>query len=141
MTNINTKTFNVNTIINFPITSTTENSKEFFEVNKNISNLDEFNNFNISSTILDGQDYFNENFNSENKNESGVLSYDEVRDIIVYYDMGEIERKEDFLFEKNDFEEFVKNKKKKIEKFFFDENLNKIKLVNNFKNFVFINKK
>jgi hypothetical protein len=55
--------------------------------------------------------------------------------------MGEIERKEDFLFEKNDFEEFVKNKKKKIEKFFFDENLNKIKLVNNFKNFVFINKK
>jgi hypothetical protein len=131
----------VNTIINFPITSTTENSKEFFEVNKNISNLDEFNNFNISSTILDGQDYFNENFNSENKNESGVLSYDEVRDIIVYYDMGEIERKEDFLFEKNDFEEFVKNKKKKIEKFFFDENLNKIKLVNNFKNFVFINKK
>jgi len=103
--------------------------------------LDEFNNFNISSTILDGQDYFNENFNSENKNESGVLSYDEVRDIIVYYDMGEIERKEDFLFEKNDFEEFVKNKKKKIEKFFFDENLNKIKLVNNFKNFVFNNKK
>jgi hypothetical protein len=122
----------VNTIINFPITSTTENSKEFFEVNKNISNLDEFGNFNISSTILD-KDYFNENNFTcdENKNDSGVLSYDEVRDIIVYYDMGEIERKTDFLFEKNDFEEFVRKKKKKYEKFFFDD----FKLVNNFKIF------
>jgi hypothetical protein len=122
----------VNTIINFPITSTTENSKEFFEVNKNISNLDEFGNFNISSTILD-KDYFNENNFTcdENKNDSGVLSYDEVRDIIVYYDMGEIERKNDFLFEKNDFEEFVRKKKKKYEKFFFDD----FKLVNNFKIF------
>ena len=119
----------MNTIINFPITSTTENSKEFFEVNKNISNLDEFGNFNIS---LD-KDYFNENNFTcdENKNDSGVLSYDEVRDIIVYYDMGEIERKNDFLFEKNDFEEFVRKKKKKIEKFFFDD----FKLVNNFKIF------
>ena len=122
----------MNTIINFPITSTTENSKEFFEVNKNISNLDEFGNFNISSTILD-KDYFNENNFTcdENKNDSGVLSYDEVRDIIVYYDMGEIERKNDFLFEKNDFEEFVRKKKKKYEKFFFDD----FKLVNNFKIF------
>lgn len=43
----------------------------------------------------------------QDKDESGVLTYDEVRDIIVYNDFNNIEQKDRHLFYKNDYQNFM----------------------------------
>lgn len=61
---------------------------------------------------------------SDEKNEdnSGALTYDEVKDIIVYYDMKKIEKKEEYLFCKNENEIFTRNMKNKYFNIFFGIN-------------------
>ena len=106
-----------------------------FIIHKNISNLDEFNNMGDSLFFMNNN---NNNFNNnsdDNSNESeeensGVLAYDEVRDIIIYYDMSEINKKDNSLFYKNDYEIF-KKKREKILDYFFNNNINKNKNKNN----------
>ena len=55
---------------------------------------------------------------------SGVLSYDQVKDIICYNDMNNIDKNFDFIFKKNEREIYNMNYKKKYLNFFFDKNTN-----------------
>ena len=68
----------------------------------------------------------------KNSNEnSGVLSYDQVKDIICYYNMNNTDKKSNFLFQVNERQIFELNNKKKYLTFFFgdkiDDNNNKKK--------------
>jgi hypothetical protein len=83
------------------------------------------NPFNFNNNNLNNFYNSDENSNDSEEENSGVLAYDEVRDIIIYYDMGEIDKKDKYLFFKNDYDKFIK-KKEKIFDFFFNNN-NKIK--------------
>ena len=61
----------------------------------------------------------------KNTNEnSGVLSFDQVKDIICYYDMSNTDKKSDFLFQTNEREIFDNNSKDKYLNFFFAKTKN-----------------
>ena len=87
---------------------------ETLEINQNISNIDLFN---------ERENYFNDDDDEESDN-SGVLAYDEVRDIIVYYDMGDLKKNQNYLFEKNDYKMFLDKKKDKYLNFFYKKKEN-----------------
>ena len=89
---------------------------DYLDVNQNISDID----------LVDERDnYYNNNDDDEEESEnSGVLAYDEVRDIIVYYDMGDLTKKQNYLFEKDDYKIFLNNKKHSYLNFFMKNNMN-----------------
>ena len=68
---------------------------------------------------------------SENSEGSGMLSMDEIEDIIFYNDMEKVYKKENFLFYINDYKFFMEKKKKYVEKLFFGNDGNKMKKNNN----------
>ena len=81
---------------------------------KDISNIDNFEEkVNISN---------NDDIDEDESDNSGVLAYDEVRDIIVYYDMEDIEKNKGYLFSDNDYNNFINFKKESYLKFFFEKN-------------------
>ena len=95
------------------INKLSQNDLESLEVNQNISNID----------IFDERDnYFENDDDDEESDNSGVLAYDEVRDIIVYYDMGDLNKKQGFLFEKDDYKTFITGKKNSYLNFFLSNN-------------------
>ena len=94
------------------INKLSQNDLESLEVNQNISNIDIFD---------ERENYFEDDDNEESDN-SGVLAYDEVRDIIVYYDMGDLNKKQGFLFEKDDYKNFINGKKNNYLNFFLNNN-------------------
>ena len=96
---------------------------ESLEINQNISNIDLFD---------ERENYFNDDDDIESDN-SGVLAYDEVRDIIVYYDMGDLKKNQNYLFETDDYKIFLNKKKDKYLNFFCkisENNNNRIIKVN-----------
>ena len=117
-----------NTMINKKIDN---NKKEYSNKNLNKLSKDEINNFEIEKNLSD-IDIFDEKENLKNNDDdddeesenSGVLAYDEVRDIIIYYDMGEIEKKNGYLFNKDDYKNFLYLKKDFYLNFFFNKNNN-----------------
>ena len=90
------------------------NEIESLKINQNINNIDLFDEI---------DNYLNYNDDEESDN-SGVLAYDEVRDIIIYYDMGDLNKKQNYLFEKDDYKNYVNNKKNIYLDFFVKNNLN-----------------
>ena len=52
------------------------------------------------------------------------MAYDEVRDIIVYYDMGDLNKKQGYLFDKGDYKNFLNTKKETYLNFFLNNNNN-----------------
>lgn len=54
------------------------------------------------------------------KNESGVLTFDEVKDIIVYFHFRDFDAKDKHVFGKNDYENFNKRKKQAYMNHFFN---------------------
>ena len=61
----------------------------------------------------------------KNSNEnSGVLSYEQVKDIICYYNMSNTDKKSNFLFQVNERQIFDLNNRNIYEKFFFGNNEN-----------------
>ena len=118
-----------NSIINKKIEKHNNNKEN---ENKNLNELlkDEINNFEIEQN-LSNIDIFNEKDNlinnsddEEESENSGVLAYDEVRDIIIYYDMEKLEKKNDYLFNKDDYKNFLDLKKDFYLNFFFNNNNN-----------------
>ena len=95
------------------INKLSENDLESLEVNQNISNIDIFD---------EKENYFENDDDDEESDNSGVLAYDEVRDIIVYYDMGDLNKKQGFLFEKDDYKNFMNGKKNNYLNFFLSNN-------------------
>ena len=62
---------------------------------------------------------------------SGVLSFDQVKDIICYYNMNNTDKQSDFLFQKNERQLYDINCKNKYLYFFFGNNINFINDKNN----------
>ena len=64
---------------------------------------------------------------------SGVLSFDQVKDIICYYNMNNTDIQSDFLFQKNERKIFELNYKNKYLCYFFGNNKNSVgdKNINN----------
>ena len=60
-----------------------------------------------------------------NNENSGVLSFDQVKDIICYYNMDNTDKQNDFLFKKNERQIYDINYKNKYLNFFFGNNMNK----------------
>ena len=50
-------------------------------------------------------------------NDEGILELDEVKDVIIYYNLNK-ESNKDYLFKKFDYDFFIKKMKKKYFKFF-----------------------
>ena len=70
----------------------------------------------IDDELLE-DNYISDNNNDDEETEnSGVLAYDEVKDIIVYYDMGEYKTK--FLFGEGDYSKYITNRRELYVKFF-----------------------
>ena len=98
-----------------------ENKNNNFSNDKKEKELDETE----SPLKMDTEKITNEN--------SGVLSFDQVKDIIVYNNMDSIDKKNDFLFIKNERQIYDVNYKNKYLNFFFGNNINndKDKSINN----------
>ena len=60
--------------------------------------------------------------NEEEKEDSNILSLDDVQDIIKYYDFEDINKEDNFLFHYNDYATFRNHKKNFIFNDFFNEN-------------------
>ncbi len=112
-----------------------EEEEELFEeekINQYLNKLKALEEQDISNIEFDEKEKQNENnknninINNNDDNEesenSGVLAYDEVRDIIVYYDMEDIEKNKGYLFSDNDYNNFINFKKESYLKFFFEKN-------------------
>ena len=113
-----------------------KNSKTKNEINnlmteQNISDIDIFD---------DKENFYNNNDDDEeSEDNSGVLAYDEVRDIIVYYDMGDLVKKQGYLFQKDDYKHYLNSKKENYLNFFInpypnEKNKNKKNFINVTKN-------
>ena len=48
----------------------------------------------------------------------------EIEDIIVYNNMKDINKEDDYLFEKNDYDNYLSENREKIYSIFFDKNIN-----------------
>ena len=101
-----------------------ENRNDNFSNGKKEKELDETE----SPLKLDTEKITNEN--------SGVLSFDQVKDIICYNDMNNIDKKNDFLFQKNERQIYEINYKNKYLNFFFGNNKEKNSNININNNYI-----
>ena len=109
--------------------------KEFKDIDKTEQVIEDIIFANKENNIND--DFFSSEkdnkINDTSKGEdSGILSMDEVKDIIIYYDMNDIKKEDNFIFNYNDYNEFVKKNREMInEKFFYikdNYNINQYKV-------------
>lgn len=127
-------------------------SEEFNDININLSSNNFINQINkfkdidkteqiIEDNINGTSTKINDEFFSTEKNkkidtsieeESGILSMNEVQDIIHYNDMNDIRKENKYLFNYNDYNIFVEKYKQKICDIFFDnkDNINNINRYN-----------
>ena len=95
--------------------------------NKYIDKKEEIvDDFNIKSTKTN-DDFFTESKNekieeSSIEEESGILSMNEIEDIIIYNNMKNIEKDDNYLFNKNDYKDFIGENQNKILNLFFAPN-------------------
>lgn len=116
------KTMNINK--RYTISNHNENTKKYekplHEIYKISNTTIEQRKEEIIDTIED--DFLQNNYISDNGNEdenednSGVLTYDEVKDIIIYYNMNEVNSH--FLFTEGDYEKFSNERKNKYIHYF-----------------------
>ena len=116
------KTMNINK--QYTISNHNENTKKYekplHEIYKLSNTTIEQRKEEIIDTIED--DFLQDNYISDNGNEdesednSGVLAYDEVKDIIIYYNMNEVNSH--FLFTEGDYEKFSNERKNKYIHYF-----------------------
>ena len=88
-----------------------ENSKKLLS---NITTPKKENDINIDSKLSKS---FLKSNNTTMINDEGILELDEVKDAIIYYNLNK-ELNKDYLFEKFDYDFFIKKMKKKYFKFF-----------------------
>ena len=88
-----------------------ENSKKLLS---NITTPKKENDINIDSKLSKS---FLKSNNTTMINDEGILELDEVKDVIIYYNLNK-ELNKDYLFEKFDYDFFIKKMKKKYFKFF-----------------------
>ena len=98
-------------------------------INKYIDKKEEIlDDFNIKSTKTN-DDLFTEEKGEKIEEtsieeESGILSMNEIEDIIIYNNMKNINKQDNYLFKKNDYDIFLSEKQQKICSLFFGKNNN-----------------
>ena len=103
------------------------NNNQSSKNNKYIDKKEEIvDDFNIKSTKTN-DDIFTESKNekieeSSIEEESGILSMNEIEDIIIYNNMKNIEKDDNYLFNKNDYKDFIGENQNKILNLFFAPN-------------------
>ena len=103
------------------------NNNQSSKNNKYIDKKEEIvDDFNIKSTKTN-DDIFTESKNekieeSSIEEESGILSMNEIEDIIIYNNMKNIEKDDNYLFNKNDYKDFIDENQNKILNLFFAPN-------------------
>ena len=103
------------------------NNNQSSKNNKYIDKKEEIvDDFNIKSTKTN-DDIFTESKNekieeSSIEEESGILSMNEIEDIIIYNNMKNIEKDDNYLFNKNDYKDFIDENQNKILNLFFESN-------------------
>ena len=118
---------NNNLQMNHSKNTKTTNEIKFSKINKYIDKKEEIvDDFNIKSTKTN-DDVFTESKNekieeSSIEEESGILSMNEIEDIIIYNNMKNINKDDNYLFCKNDYNDFIKENTDKILFLFFDIN-------------------
>ena len=123
-----------------------ENEEEMTKKSKSLSKRESYK-FLYPEIYMKDDEYYveNDNNNSNDKREkeldetesplkvdtykedienSGILSFDQVKDIICYYNLNSRNKQNDFLFKKNDREIYDINSKNKYLNFFFENNIN-----------------
>lgn len=119
-----------NKTLDIPMKSNISNNNEsttIYKLNRPVNEI-----YRISNTTLEQRkeeiidtiedDFFQDNYISDNDNNdesednSGVLAYDEVKDIIVYYNMKEVKSK--CLFNEGDYETYSQDRKNKYINYF-----------------------
>ena len=133
----NSKNTKTTTEINFNQNQSNNiNNNLSSKINKYIDKKEEIvDDFNIKSTKTN-DDVFTESKyekieESSIEEESGILSMNEIEDIIIYNNMKNINKDDNYLFHKNDYNDYIKENKNKILFLFFDinnkieENINK----------------
>ena len=132
--NINKKDFNYNIYYkknnNINVNNNTTNKRN--KLYKEIDNSEIIFKDNINNNGEKDKSKIKDEFISTEKNEkiedssleedSGILSINQVEDIITYNNMNDIKKKDNFLFNYNDYNNFVKLYKNKLCNKFFDDN-------------------
>ncbi len=99
------------------------NEKKILNKNKALYQLNSI----IDSEVANDDDFYKDNYMVKNNSESeedsmGVLSFDEVKDIISYNKMEKIQKEDKEIFTKNDYSKFMTKGKKNYLTFFnFEE--------------------
>ena len=99
------------------------NEKKILNKNKALYQLNSI----IDSEVANDDDFYKDNYMVKNNSESeedsmGVLSFDEVKDIISYNKMEKIQKEDKEIFTKNDYSTFITKGKKNYLTFFnFEE--------------------
>ena len=131
--NSNINTSNINNISKNQKSEKQINKEKEKEIVKDIKNIKDYLNNFIDDKNISNIDYFdekevnisnNDDIDDDESENSGVLAYDEVRDIIVYYDMGDLNKKQGYLFDKDDYKYFLNTKKENYLNFFLNNNNN-----------------
>ena len=95
-----------------------KNIKNNKKNNKNLNMKErDNNNDSIYETTMKGKS--KDDFENSQE-ESGLLSFDKIEDIIIYYKMNNIKKDDNFLFLKNDRIIFYNKYRKFLNKYFFD---------------------
>ena len=104
--------------------STTNGNNQYKDIDKTEQIIED--NINAGSTKTNDEFFSEKKTNKENNTsiieDSGILSMNEVQDIICYNDMSDLKKEDDYLFKCNDYKNFVEKNKKKISNIFFDNN-------------------
>ena len=119
----NNKTFDNKLFLNNNFNN--NNIKMNFDIKLINELISENNNININNNrnnSFSKSSYIKINKTSSKKSEEGELGIDEVKDLIIYYDFKKLSKKnnENYLFNKNDYEQFINNKKEKYLNYFFN---------------------
>ena len=132
--NINKKDFNYNIYYkkNNNINNNNNTTNKSNKLYKEIDNSEIIFKDNINNNGEKNKSKIKDEFISTEKNEkiedssleedSGILSINQVEDIITYNNMNDIKKKDNFLFNYNDYNNFVKLYKNKLCNKFFDNN-------------------
>lgn len=85
-----------------------------------------------NSNASEAEDYISNNKKEdsylESCEESGILSLNEVEDIICYNKMNDIDKNQDYLFHYDDYSNFIKNKKSSLQNLFFPSLIKSIRV-------------
>ena len=128
--NTNKGSFNYNNLNNYNISYNYKNNLDVFNSLKIEKKNDENKNTNLELNKKKTNDTYNSMLETEkaeksnndiedSNDDSGLLSFDKIEDLIIYYNMSDINKKDNYLFYANERSNFNKKKRNNLIKSFF----------------------